>query len=407
MAGRFASLLTGRFLILLLILTSGIALCRLTAQFWPDVARYAEIAHRLPDPARRLSDRTSRRRLVVAVAVLAVAAIGSFSYPAYHFVVLTHLHNLVPLIFLWDWARRITQPRARLGFRLTQVLWIVILPLLILARCGATAGYQPAPGVVAPIRRRRQPGDRREPRRPTPPTQIGLRFLVMFAFMQTMHYVVWVGFLPRFAPDATAAFDARVPWLRGRRAWLVGLGGGRLPGRALPERLLPGQGPLRRPGHLPRVPGVPGPAGAADGTPPVHDGNTAHSGDTEMISAGRDRPVLWHPRPWLAMEATTSVEALSISPKIVNSCLASRLLESSQKSMNCEPFAFGTGVGHRHHPAPVLLGAVGLVGELIARSTVPGCRWDRRTATRRCRCRPTRDSRSCRRSVDPPARRTS
>ena len=30
-AGRFASLLTGRFLVLLLILTSGIALCRLTA----------------------------------------------------------------------------------------------------------------------------------------------------------------------------------------------------------------------------------------------------------------------------------------------------------------------------------------------------------------------------------------
>ena len=42
-AGRFASLLTGRFLILLLILTTGIALCRLSAQFWPDVARYAEI----------------------------------------------------------------------------------------------------------------------------------------------------------------------------------------------------------------------------------------------------------------------------------------------------------------------------------------------------------------------------
>ena len=48
----------------------------------------------------------------------------------------------------------------------------------------------------------------------------------MFAFMQTMHYVVWVGFLPRFAPDAAAAFDARVPWLRGRRAWAVGLVGG-------------------------------------------------------------------------------------------------------------------------------------------------------------------------------------
>jgi hypothetical protein len=41
-----------------------------------------------------------------------------------------------------------------------------------------------------------------------------------------MHYAVWVGFLPKFAPDAAAAFDARVPWLRGRRAWIVGLVGG-------------------------------------------------------------------------------------------------------------------------------------------------------------------------------------
>jgi hypothetical protein len=40
--------------------------------------------------------------------------------------------------------------------------------------------------------------------------------------------LVWVAFLPRFAPEAVAAFDARVPWLRGGRAWLVGLGGGAL-----------------------------------------------------------------------------------------------------------------------------------------------------------------------------------
>ncbi len=223
-AGRFASLLTGRFLILLLILTSGIALCRLTAQFWPDVARYAEIGigYLILLAGCRIGLRGGW--LVVAVAVLAVAAIGSFSYPAYHFVVLTHLHNLVPLIFLWDWARRIKQPRERLGFRLTQVLWIVILPLSILL--GSVDRWISAgPGVVA-----RFVGDgSRVIAGAAPPesaTQIGLRFLVMFAFMQTMHYVVWVGFLPRFAPDATAAFDARVPWLAGRRAWLVGLGAG-------------------------------------------------------------------------------------------------------------------------------------------------------------------------------------
>ena len=38
-------------------------------------------------------------------------------------------------------------------------------------------------------------------------TVVGVRFLVVFAFLQTMHYVVWVWFLPRYAPDATAAFE--------------------------------------------------------------------------------------------------------------------------------------------------------------------------------------------------------
>ena len=53
---------------------------------------------------------------------------------------------------------------------------------------------------------------------------MGMRFLAVFAFMQTMHYVVWVGVLPRFAPDVSARFDARVPVLGGGRAWLLGGG---------------------------------------------------------------------------------------------------------------------------------------------------------------------------------------
>ena len=43
-AGRFAGLLSGRFLLLLLALCSGIALCRLTGQLWPAGSRYAEVA---------------------------------------------------------------------------------------------------------------------------------------------------------------------------------------------------------------------------------------------------------------------------------------------------------------------------------------------------------------------------
>ena len=45
-------------------------------------------------------------------------------------------------------------------------------------------------------------------------SEVGVRFLVVFAFLQTMHYFVWVAFLPRCAPDAARAFEARVPWLR-------------------------------------------------------------------------------------------------------------------------------------------------------------------------------------------------
>jgi len=46
----------------------------------------------------------------------------------------------------------------------------------------------------------------------------------VFAFLQSMHYFVWVWFLPRHAPEAARAFERRVPWLRGARAWALGAG---------------------------------------------------------------------------------------------------------------------------------------------------------------------------------------
>jgi hypothetical protein len=223
-AGRFATLLTGRFLALLLALTSGIALCRLTATSWPVGSRYAEVLIGYAILAAGCWIGLRGIALLAGLGVLALGAYASFSYPAYHFVVLTHLHNLVPLVFLWDWASRIAAPRARLAFRMTQVLWIIIVPLLILAGV-LDRWVSAAPGVAAHFV---GDGDRiiAATAPPAATAEIGVRFLVMFAFMQTMHYVVWVGFLPRFAPDAAAAFDARVPWLRGRRAWLVGIVGG-------------------------------------------------------------------------------------------------------------------------------------------------------------------------------------
>jgi hypothetical protein len=130
-------------------------------------------------------------------------------------VVLAFLHNVVPLFFLWEWAARLPN-RARRTFRATQVGWVLGVPAVIWSGLldrwitGGPAAIAAFAGrsVTAPF---------------TPPAtsaDIALRFLVVFAFLQTMHYAVWVGFLPRYAPDAVRAFDARLPWLRGRRLWL-------------------------------------------------------------------------------------------------------------------------------------------------------------------------------------------
>src|SRR6185436_7051709 len=114
------------------------------------------------------------------LAALGLALAVSLTFPAYHFVVLAHLHNVVPLFFLWEWSRRLTSGRT--AFRVAQVGWVLAVPLLILlgvfdglavgspSAVVAFAGWPAAIGAPA-----------------VPPgVTIGLRFLVVFAFLQTM-----------------------------------------------------------------------------------------------------------------------------------------------------------------------------------------------------------------------------
>lgn len=221
-AGRFASVLTGDFLFLLVALISGIVICRATASWLGTVSQYAEIVIGYAVLAVG-AWRGLGRHVWLGLLVLAGFAVLSLGFPAYHFVVLAHLHNLVPLVFLWEWARRMPVP-VRGWFRAAQLGWVVVVPALILA--GAADRWLGGGSTVV----RSFVGDgQRVIAAAAPPgseTLVGLRFLAVFAFLQTMHYVVWVGFLPRFAPDASRAFETRVPWLRGRRAWYAGLAGG-------------------------------------------------------------------------------------------------------------------------------------------------------------------------------------
>jgi hypothetical protein len=155
--------------------------------------------------------------------MLAAATAGSLTWPEYHFVVLSHLHNVVPLFFLWEWAARLPTPAIRRWFRSVQVGWIVVVPALLL-----TGIFDRHLGAVSST----LTGFAGDPRpivaTSAPPaavvTEVGVRSLVVFAFLQTMHYFVWVFFFPRYAPDAAQAFEARAPWLTGRRAWMLGAG---------------------------------------------------------------------------------------------------------------------------------------------------------------------------------------
>jgi hypothetical protein len=225
--GRFGWILDGRVGLLLLTFTTGIVLVRLGGAYLGSWSRPVEIllgyavlaAGAVIGVAR---SRPGQSRVVGGGLVGTALAAGlamSLSFPAYHFVVLTHVHNLVPLAFLWEWSRVLT-PQARRVFRGVQVGWVLVVPTAILL--GAVDRWvSPAPGLVqglvgdgaGVVAASAWPGS----------PDLAVRFLVVFAFLQTMHYVVWVGFLPRVAPETTQAFERRWPTLTTARIWLVGL----------------------------------------------------------------------------------------------------------------------------------------------------------------------------------------
>lgn len=222
-AGRFGSVLSGQLLVVLIAVITAIVLCRLAATAVGQPARLAEIVLGYGVLAAACIAALRGRLLALALSVLAVAAAASLRWPAYHFVVLAHLHNVVPLFFLWEWARRLPSVPVRRLFRVVQVGWVLVIPALLLTGVfdkrfgGVSSSVAAFAGNPRPIVAATAPPA-------AAATDMGVRFLVVFAFLQTMHYFVWVAFLPRYAPDAARAFEARAPWFTGRRAWALGAG---------------------------------------------------------------------------------------------------------------------------------------------------------------------------------------
>ena len=219
--GRFGGLYPAEGWILLVLLITGIVVCRAVTPWAPTTALLAEIVLGYGVIVTALAWRLRGRRLAIALVPVAGLLVTSLWWPAWHMVVLTHLHNIIPLFFWWDWSRRIADPLRRRVLRAIHVTWVAIIPTAILA--GAFDPLLSArPGIVAPLI-----GDGSfivaALTAPDVSSIMDLRFLTAFAFGQTMHYVTWVGLLPALTAEATAKFEDTVPALRGGRPWALGI----------------------------------------------------------------------------------------------------------------------------------------------------------------------------------------
>ncbi|HZO31081.1 MAG TPA: hypothetical protein VFH48_34370 [Chloroflexota bacterium] len=217
--GRFGGLFTGRLVEAVLIGLTAIVLLRL-APLGP-FGRPAEIVATYGLLGAVLVLRLGYRPVLLAsgFVLLSIAASISLAYADYHFVAITHLHNVLPLVFLWEWTSRGPGTGAERAFRLLNLTWAVLLPGLILAGVfgqPASADPTPATWIVGSV-----DGFVRTMVLPGGDMEVGARLLSVFALLQLMHYYVWCRFFPSVGGVEVARFDRTMRGLRLPRGRLL------------------------------------------------------------------------------------------------------------------------------------------------------------------------------------------
>lgn len=156
------------------------------------------------------------RRRAVGLAAVAVAVVLALWFAPAWFVTQAWLHNVIPVVFLWLWSRTIRDRGGRRLFRGVTVAWVAAVPAAILAglfdgmlRAGSAQAGQiaQAGGITSTV---------------VPPAWQGdlwaARLLAAFAFLQLLHYTVWLWHFPRADRAATATFQA-TPVGHAVRSW--------------------------------------------------------------------------------------------------------------------------------------------------------------------------------------------
>jgi hypothetical protein len=197
--GRYAPVLRGRFFVLLNVVLVAIVLERLVVP--AGIGRPAELASALVLLALGVTRVKGRRRRLVAGAAVATVGIVAATFVDQWFLVVAHVHNVVPLVFLWEWTAARPEPFRRAVRSGSVVLFVVVPVALALgvadAWLGLGRGLPGGPGANAGVVGSVVPSGASE--------LWTVRLLAAFAFAQLAHYAVWCWFLPRHAPAEARA----------------------------------------------------------------------------------------------------------------------------------------------------------------------------------------------------------
>lgn len=153
-----------------------------------------------------VSARRPARRVAGVLAIAAVAAVALF-HAQWWFVTQAWLHNVIPVVFLWQWSARVRERRDRQAFRAVTGLWVVVIPVALLVgefdawlQAGSAAATSIAAdaGVTATV----------VPVSLQAAATTTSRLIAVFAFLQLLHYTVWLWHFPRTDRQATRTFEA-------------------------------------------------------------------------------------------------------------------------------------------------------------------------------------------------------
>lgn len=214
LSGRIAGAVPASTGWLLVVFVAVMSLVRAVATVAPRLGHQLELLGGLGLAGFALMLGLRGRRRYLALVPVALVALVSFSELPWYWHLLTHAHNVVPLIFLWDWTRG-RSPGRRLTFVGTNLIWLIGIPCMILL------------GLADPLLANAQPGTVAHLVDPdlliasvAPPGAdpgVGLRFLAAFAFLQAMHYLLWMVFFQLWG----RAEIRRFPLLTGWRFWTL------------------------------------------------------------------------------------------------------------------------------------------------------------------------------------------